>query len=93
MVLGGNDPIAAARIISKFSKSHGSLKVKGGYLDGEIIGIDKVKYIASLPSKEGLIAKVVFTIKAPLSGFVNVLSNTLRSLVYAVQAIKDKKGG
>jgi len=93
IAFGGKDPVATAKAISTFSKSHNSLKLKGGYLDGDIIDGDKIKYLASLPSRDGLIAQVVFTLKSPISGFAGVLGNTLKKLMYAIQAIKDKKGG
>ncbi len=93
IIYADKDPAAAAKAISKFSKAHKFLKVKGGYLDGSIVDAEKIKYLATLPSKDELIAKFVYGIKAPITGFVGVLSNTLKSLIYVVHAIKDKKGG
>jgi len=93
IIFTGDDVAHAARIIAKFSKAHAPLKIKGGYIDGALIDGSKVKYLASLPSREDLIATVVYTLKAPISGFVGVLSNTLKSLLFVVQAIKEKKGG
>lgn len=91
LALGGDDPIVAVKVLNKFSKSHEALKLKGGYLQGEVIDKQKINYIASLPSREQLIAKVVFGIKSPITGFVNILGNTLRNFVYVIQAIKDKE--
>lgn len=93
MVFGGNDPIQTAKTITKFSKNHKALKVTAGLFEGKIIDENKIKYLASLPSREELIAKIVYGIKSPIIGFVGVLSNTLKGLVYALQAIKDKKEG
>lgn len=93
LAFGGNDAIAVARTMSKFAKTHEPLKFKGGYLDGDILDVEKIQYLASLPGREELIAKVVFGIKSPISGFVGVLSNTLKSFVYVVQAIKTSREG
>jgi large subunit ribosomal protein L10 len=51
----------------------------------------EVKHLANLPSKQELLAKVVGSIKAPVSGFVGVLSGNLRKFVYALNAIKEAK--
>ncbi|MBL7069601.1 MAG: 50S ribosomal protein L10 [Candidatus Omnitrophica bacterium] len=93
MVLSGDNPILTARIISKFSKDHEALKIKGGLLDGDIIDMARIKFLASLPGREELIARIAYGMKSPISGFVFLLGNMLKSLVYVMQAIKDKKGG
>ena len=93
MIFGGDDPIAAARVAHKFSKTHGALTFRGGYLDGKIIGIDRIKYIASIPGREELLRRIALGIKSPIYGFVSVLGNALRNVVYVIQAIKTKKGG
>ena len=91
IIFSGDDIVAAAKILTKFSKAHESLKLKGGYLDGNSVDQDKIKYLATLPSREELIARVVYGIKSPISGFVGVLANTLKSLIYAIQAVKEKR--
>ena len=65
IVTGGRDPAQTTKILSKFSKQYGSLKVKGGYLDGGVIDAAKLSYLATLPSRDDLIAKVVYAIKSP----------------------------
>jgi len=90
-VSGGEDEITAAKLLNKFSKSNDSLKMVAGVLEGKAMNQEEVVALAKLPTKEELIAKVVGSLKAPLSGLVNVLNGNLRSLVYVLQAIKDKK--
>lgn len=90
IVFTGADSVAAAKVLSKFGKSHDSLKVRGGYLDGEAIDSARLTYLASLPGRDELIARVVYGIKSPISGFVGVLGNTLKGLLYVIQAIRDK---
>ncbi len=90
-VLGFNDEVAPARIIQEFAKSHGSLKAIGGVIEGKFIDEVKVIELSKLPSKDQLLAMVVGSIKAPVSGFVNVLSGNLKSLLYVLNAVKDTK--
>lgn len=92
IVLSGNDPAATAKTVSKFSEAHKALKIRAGYLDGIVIDAVKINYLASLPSREELIAKVVYGIKSPISGFVSILGNTVKSLLYVIRAIKEKRG-
>jgi len=90
-VMGFEDEVAPARIISKFAKDHGNMAILGGVLEGLIIDSEKVNALAKLPSRDELIAKTVGSIAAPLSGMVNVLAGNLRNFVYALNAIKEKK--
>jgi large subunit ribosomal protein L10 len=87
----GNDEVAPAKILAEFAKNHDKLKLNFGLLEGNFIGLDKVKELATLPSRIELIAKAVGSIKAPLSGMVNVLAGNLRGLVNVLNSLKDKK--
>ncbi len=72
-------------------KKHDKLEIKVGIVDGKIIGIEEIKELASLPSKEVLIAQTLGGLNAPISGFANVLQGTIRNLVYALNAVKEKQ--
>ena len=74
------DVTAPARILNNFASDHKKLELKAGLIDGEIYDKDKIVQLASIPSKEVLIAKLLGSIKAPLS-----------NLAYLLSAIKDKK--
>lgn len=80
VAIGYDDPTAPARILNDFSKAHKALELKAGLVQGEIFDENKVKELASVPSKEVLIAKLLGSFKAPISNFA-----------YLVSAIKDKK--
>jgi len=90
-VFGYDDEVAPARIIQNFSKGHEALQAIGGILEGKFVAKDKIIELAKLPSRDELLAKVVGSIQAPVTGFVNVLSGNLRNLVYVLNAIKDNK--
>jgi large subunit ribosomal protein L10 len=89
--LSGDDVIATSKILVNFSKTHDKFKIKGAVIDGKLVATDKIKEMASLPSKEVLLAQVVGGIKAPITGFVSVLGGILRKFVYAVDAVKVSK--
>lgn len=85
------DPVAVAKIICDFAKDNKELKLKVGVLDGKVISAEEVKALAALPPKEVLIAKLLGSMNAPISGFVNVLQGTIRNVVYALDAVRKQK--
>ena len=89
--MSNDDEVAAARIVNNFAKDHEVVEIFGGILEGGFIDQAKVKNLASLPSKQELLAKLVGTINAPVNGFVNVLSGNLRNLVGVLNNIKEAK--
>ncbi len=91
VVLGVEDEVAPAQIIAKFAKDHEMVNIFGGILEGNLIDDAKVKELSALPSKQELLAKVVGSLNAPVSGFVNVLAGNLRGLVNVLNAIKEEK--
>lgn len=91
IAFGFEDPIQAAKITHEFAKEHDKLEIKAGIVDGRIIGIDEVKNLASLPSREVLIAQALGGLNAPIAGLANVLQGTIRKLVYALDAVREKQ--
>lgn len=89
--LSGDDIIATSKVLVNFSKTHEKFKIKGAVIDGKLVAADKVKEMASLPSKEVLLAQVVGGMMAPITGFVSVLGGVLRKFVYVVDAVKVSK--
>ncbi len=85
------DLVAPARVLFNFSKEHEALQLKGGILEGEVIGADRIKSLATLPSQEELVAKLLGNLNGPIAGLVNVLNAPLRGLVGALNAVLDQK--
>lgn len=84
------DEVAPAQSLAAFAKINPTLEFVGALTaDGQFLSADDVKELASLPSKEQLRAQLVGTIAAPLSGFVNVLSGSMRGMVYILKARAD----
>ncbi len=76
------DYVAAARILCKFADTHPNFTVKSGFLDNEVISIEKIQSLAKLPSREVLLATVCSVFNAPIAAFAR-----------GVQAIVDKQNG
>lgn len=89
--LSGDDYLATIKALVNFAKTHDKFKIKGAYIDGELISEDRIKQMALLPSREALLAQVVGGIKAPITGFVMVLGGIIRKFVYVVDAVKTNK--
>ncbi|MDY6028644.1 MAG: 50S ribosomal protein L10 [Acidaminococcaceae bacterium] len=85
------DPVAVAKIVCEFAKANKVFQVKVGILDGTIISAEAVKELAALPPKEVLVAKLLGSMNAPISGFVGVLQGTVRKVVYALDAVRQAK--
>lgn len=90
------DAVAPAKVIYDFIKENKLektevLTIKLGVVEGKVIGVDEVKALASLPPREVLIAKVLGSMQAPISGMVNVLQGTIRNMVYVLDAIRAQK--
>ncbi|SMP69825.1 50S ribosomal protein L10 [Anoxynatronum buryatiense] len=75
-----DDPIIPAKIGSEFAKTHKSLELKAGIVEGAFLDEAKVNELASIPAREVLIAKLLGSLKAPVSNFA-----------YLLQAVIDKK--
>ncbi|MCX6743456.1 MAG: 50S ribosomal protein L10 [Candidatus Parcubacteria bacterium] len=91
LVIGFEDEIAPAKIVGKFAKDHEALKMLGGIMESRFIDLNQVMALSKIPSKVELLAKLVGSINAPVSGFVNVLAGNLRGLVQVLNSIKEQK--
>ncbi len=92
-VFNSEDEVAPAQAIANFAKTNPTLEFVGAYTaDGQFIGADDVKALASLPSKQQLRGMLVGAIGAPLSGFVNVLSGNVRGILNVLNARAEALG-
>ncbi len=88
---GYEDLVAPAKVLSNFAKDHKALEIKGGYLEGKVLNLEDVKDLASLPSREVLLGKVLGAMQSPMYGFAGCLSGVLRNFVYALEAVRKQK--
>jgi large subunit ribosomal protein L10 len=82
------DETAPAKILADYGKKNEDLKIMGGVLENRFLSADEMMVLAKLPNKDAMRAKLVGTIQAPISGFVQVLSGNIKGLIYALKAIK-----
>src|SRR5919112_3444 len=94
VALSEGDPVNLSKAISKFTKANpDTFTFKVGVVEGRVIALADVEAIASLPSKEELISKVMFLINCQAQRLVTVLSAVPRNLAIVVKQIGDQKGG
>ncbi len=89
--VGYGDEIAAAKLMAQFAKDRDGISIVGGILEGRMVDGASVKQLATLPSREELLAKLVGSLNAPVSGFVNALAGNLRNVVHVLRAIQEAK--
>lgn len=91
VVFAYENPLIAMKSTYTFAKTNEHLKVIGGYFEDEIQEAAQIVALATLPSKEELLARLTGSIAAPLSRFANVLQGNIKGLVVALGAISDSK--
>jgi large subunit ribosomal protein L10 len=85
------DPVAAAKVISAFAKDNDKLVVKAGAMPNVVMDDKGVKALASLPSREELLASLMATMQAPIGQFVRTLNEVPARFVRTVAAVRDAK--
>lgn len=84
------DEVNPVKILTDKAKEVETIKILGALVNGEFYTPEQVAQLAKLPSREQLYAQVVYTIKSPLTGMVNVLAGNIRGLVNVLNARKEK---
>lgn len=84
------DAFSPVKAVAAFAKTAENIKILGGYIEGLVRGADAMKEIASLPSKDELLSRLVGSIASPMSGFLNVMQGNIKGLVVALHAIATK---
>ena len=91
IIFTGEDPVAPAKALTTFAKTHKALELKGGLVENQVIDAEGLKAIATLPSREELIAKLLGTMLNPIIGFARVLNGPTEAFARTVQAVADQK--
>lgn len=87
-----DNPVASAKIIKDFSSKHKNFRVKAGILDKKLIASDDVIALASIPSREVLLASVLGAMQSPISGLLSVLQGPIRNLTWVLKNLAEQKG-
>jgi large subunit ribosomal protein L10 len=92
VALSNGDPVGLSKAISKFAKANPDIfTFKAGIVEGKVVALNEVEAIASLPSKEELISKVMFLINCQAQRLVTVISAVPRNLAIVVKQIGEQK--
>ncbi|MCC2596042.1 50S ribosomal protein L10 [Pusillimonas sp. MFBS29] len=85
------DPVAAAKVLSGFAKTNDKLAIKGGALPNSLLSQDGVKALATMPSREELLSKLMGTMQAPVTQFVRTLNEVPTKFARGLAAVRDQK--
>jgi large subunit ribosomal protein L10 len=85
------DPVALAKILREFVKAQQGMEFKVGILDGKVLSEGQVAELADLPSRDGLLSKLLFLLNAPLTRLVTALQSPVRDLAVVLGQLEDKK--
>ena len=91
VAFSGQDAVLSAKTLVDFAKENEVFKIQQGYLNGRAVSVDQIKALASLPSREVLLAKLLGSVQSPVQRFVGVLSGTIRQVVTVLDAIAKEK--
>ena len=87
----GSDPVAVAKVLSGFAKDNEKLVIKAGAIANFVMDEKAVMQLATMPSREELLAKLMATMQAPIGQFVRTLNEVPARLVRTLAAVRDAK--
>ena len=85
------DPTAPAKLVKKVQKEMELLSPRSGVYEGEFLTAERVMQLADIPSREVLLSRLVGTMNAPLTGFMNAITGNVRGLTMILKGISEKK--
>ncbi|CAB1061822.1 LSU ribosomal protein L10p (P0) [Olavius sp. associated proteobacterium Delta 1] len=86
-----DDPVAPAKVLTQFAKDNDKLEIKVGVLNGKVLDAQAIKALATLPSREVLLAQFLSALNAVPTLFVRAMAEIPRSMLNVLTAIKDQK--
>ncbi|MEX0959560.1 MAG: 50S ribosomal protein L10 [Burkholderiales bacterium] len=86
-----NDPVTAAKVLHEFAKSNEKFVIKAGAMPNEVMSAKDVATLATMPSRDELIAKLMGTMQAPIAKFVQTLNEVPGKFVRTLAAVRDQK--
>jgi large subunit ribosomal protein L10 len=93
IAFNANDAVTLAKALTKFAKDVPAVAFKGALLDGQVVPASEIQNIANLPSREELVAKLLFVMQSPIRGLATVLAANIRNLAVVIDQIAKQKGG
>lgn len=86
-----DDPVSAAKVLHAYAKENDKLVIKGGAIPGQVMSAKEVGNLATLPSREELLAMLMGTMQAPATKFVQTLNEVPGRFVRTLAAVRDQK--
>ena len=86
------DAVALAKALTKFAKDVPAVQFKGAMLNGQIVPANQIEAIASLPSKEELIGRLLYVLQAPIRNLAVVLNANVRNLAVVISEVAKQRG-
>lgn len=91
VALSRTDSIAPARVLAEFKKAVQKITFRAGYMEGRLCSAEEIREIATLPSREGLLAQVIGTVQAPMGQIVWTVEGILRNLISVIDQVSKQK--
>jgi len=85
------DPVALAKALSKYAKDHPEFTFKAGVVEGRVVTISQIQALATMPSKEEIMSKLLFLINAPAQRLVTVMNAVGRDIAVVISQGVDKQ--
>jgi large subunit ribosomal protein L10 len=83
------DPVAGAKVLAAFAKDHERFVIKGGAMPNSLMSVNEVRALATLPSREELLAKLAGTLQAPVAKLVRTMNEVPGKFVRTLAAVRD----
>ena len=87
----GPDPVAVAKVLNDFAKGNDKFVITGGAMPGQVMSAKEITALASLPSRDELLAKLLGTMQAPVTKFVRTLNEVPSKFVRTLAAVRDAR--
>ncbi|HSB70433.1 MAG TPA: 50S ribosomal protein L10 [Candidatus Methylomirabilis sp.] len=91
IAISRTDPVAASKILATWGKTRPTFTLKGGMVEGKIVGPAEISALGNLPPREILLARLLGAFQAPLQGLAQVLGATIRSLAVVLDQVRQHK--
>jgi len=85
------DAVALAKVLTKFAKDVPTVQFKGAMLGGQVVAATEIQTIATLPSREELVSKLLYLLQSPMRGLATVLAANIRNLAVVIDQIAKQK--
>ena len=91
ILTASEDPVAVAKLVSKFAKDYEALNITAGSMGGEMLSVEQIEALAKLPGRDELLATLVGTMQAPIAKFVQTLNEVPSRFVRTLAAVEESR--